>query len=973
MKRLPLLYLAACLGFCGSGLHAQAVITGTVLDDLGDPAIGATVIDTSVSPPMGTVTDYDGKYRLEVEPGTYALQFSYVGLAPKTVTDIIATKGEVTFLDVSLEVASQEIADVVVTATAIRNTENALILTRLKSDRILDGISSQEMSKLNLSNAASAMTKVTGTTVVDGKYIVVRGLGDRYSTAQLNGLTMPSSDPYRNSPQLDLVPASLLDNIQTSKTFTPDQPGSFTGGNVDLNTKSFPEIKTFKVSVSTGYNTQATFNDDFQTHRGGATDWLGYDDGTRQLPDRIREIGALDVPAGRGSSSGTVRILSSAVTSLNSTDEANQPAFALVEEVADLMPLDFAVQRQSALPDHKLSLSYGNSHDLSGDRRVGYLVSGSFGRNYTYYDNGTAAFYSLNDPDAEALNVEFKFRDTLSQVTPTVSAFAGVGFRLADNQTISALAIYNHTADIGTRNLAGAAPQFNLSETQELNNRALVFLERGTVTTQVRGDHALDGVGDFRLQWAGAYTRTTQDEPNRRLFATVADYADPTDVDYLIPAASISRPLNFFRELEDNQVEGKVDLFYDFDSGHKLQAGVAYRDKTRDFEELIFENRVVQANLPRAYDGNPDNYFTDDNYGFGLSARDRDGVLNYIADNTAPGNSYDGYERIGAAYLMGTYRIGDRLRTIVGARVERTDLRAESRATNVADSMRIGAIEATDVLPSVNLIWTPIERHNVRASFTQTLARPNMREIAPFPNYDFIGGPNFSGNLDLQRSNIDNYDLRYEFYPTSGALLSASTFYKEFRNPIVSTYLPAQQIEFTYVNVPKATVYGLELEARTDLSVVTERLAEVRVGANASLIFSEADVDADELARIRTFDPSFAATRQLQGQSPYIVNANMSWAPERYGFETSVAFNYFGDRLAINGNIGSPDIFERGRGSLDVTLSRSFGPIGVQLSGSNLLNPSYETFAEYRGQDFVYSTFKRGAQFGLTLGYTFQQ
>ena len=966
-----LLALLVSIGFCGSELFAQAVITGTVLDELGDPAIGATVVDTSISPPLGTVTDFDGKYRLEVEPGTYSLRFSYVGLSPKTVTDVVATKGEVTFLDVSLETSSQTMQEVVVTAAAIRNTENALILTRLKSDRILDGISSQEMSKLNLSNAAAAMTKVTGTTVVDGKYIVVRGLGDRYSTAQLNGLTMPSSDPYRNSPQLDLIPANLLDNIQTSKTFTPDQPGSFTGGNVDLNTKDFPEIKTFNINVSIGYNTQSTFNNDFQVYRGGSTDWLGYDDGTRALPNRIREIGELEVEAGRGSS-GTVSILSAAVTALNSTDEANEQAFSLVEEASDIMPIDFAYQRQQAQPDHKISMSYGNSHDLKNDQRFGYLLSGSYAQTYDFYDNGRTAFYKLNDPEATALNVEFNFRDTLSQRTPSVAAFAGFGYRFAKNQTISANVIYNHTTGIGTRNLAGAAPAFNLSPTQELQNRALTFLERGTLTSQLKGDHALNRKGDFRLEWAGAYTLTTQDEPNRRLFASIADYDDPNNVVYTIPTASIPRPLNFFRTLEDNQYEGKLDLFKDFNAGHKLQAGFAYRDKSRAFEELIYENKVVQSNILTPYTGDPDLYFTDDNYGFGPTARNRNGILNYIADNTNIGNSYDGFERIGAAYLMGTYKFNDKLRTILGARVESTDLRSASRAVNVADSARIGEIKAVDVLPSVNLIYSPVERHNVRASFTQTLARPNMREIAPFPSFDFIGGPTFSGNVNLKRANINNYDLRYEFFPKAGALLSLSGFYKQFSNPIVSTYLAAEQIEYQFVNVPKATVSGIEIEARSDLGFVDTRLEQFRVGANFSLIQSEADIDAAELGRIRDFLPSFGSTRQLQGQSPYIFNANMSWSPSRSGIETTIAYNMFGDRLALNGNNGTPDVFERGRGSLDITLSKSFGPFGFRLSGSNLLNPAYETYAEYAGTDFIYSTYKRGAQVGLSVGYTFK-
>ncbi len=952
---------------------AQAVITGTILDDIGDPAIGATVVDTSVNPPLGTTTDFDGKYTLEVEPGTYTLTFSYVGLGSKTVTGIVADANKVTFLDVTLESSSETLEEIVVTAQALQNTENALIMTRLKSDRVLDVISSQEMSKLAISNAAGAMSKVTGTTIVDGKYIVVRGLGDRYSTAQLNGLTMPSSDPYRNSPQLDLVPSSLLDNIQTSKTFLPDQPGAFTGGNVDLHTKAYPELTTFSASLGLGFNSQSTFNDQFESYKGGKTDWLGYDDGTRELPDRIREIGQLSVPAGRGSS-GTVSILNNAVVALNSSDEANANALALVEEATDVMPLDYETFKTTAPLDHSVGLSYGTSYDLKGDKRFGYLVSGNYSRSFDYYNQGRVAVYRLNDTAATTLNTDLNLRDTLSVESPTVAGFASLGYTFAKNQTISANLIYNHTAEIASRQLAGEAPANNVTGDQELQNQAQIFQERSSLASQLRGNHALTSDANVRMEWALGYTRSEQNEPNRRLLAAIADFSDPAAPVYSLPTASISRPLSFFRELRDDQYEGKLDLFATVKGGHKIQGGLAYREKQRDFTELIYELRVNNArDLPSPYDGNPSNYFNDANLGFGENARGNQRVLNYLVDNTAPANSYDGHEKIGAAYLMGTIKIVEKLRAIVGARVETTDLQAINRAVNSPDSIRIGRIEATDFLPSFNLIYSPIERHNIRASFTQTIARPNMREIARFPSYDFIGGPTFSGNPGLVRTNIDNYDIRYEFFPRSGALVSVSGFYKSFRNPIVSTFLATQQLEFSYVNVDQAMVAGIEVEGRTDFGFINEALTALRAGLNFSLIDSEADINPEELARIRTFNPNFKGTRQLQGQSPYIVNANASWASDRLGLEFGAAFNIFGDRIAFNGDNGSPDIFERARGSLDLTLSKNLGVFDVRLVGSNLLNPEYKTSAIYGGQEYVYTSYKRGAQVALDLAYTFRK
>ena len=949
--------------------RAQGIITGTVLDDLGDPAYGATVVVEGSDPIIGTTTDLDGKYRLEVDTGEdlVSVTFSYVGLGDKTVSDVTLEDGEVTFLDVALEESSFELETATVTARALQSSDVALTKIRAGSDKILDGISSQEMSRLNLSDAAGAMTKVTGTTVVDGKFIVVRGLGDRYSTAQLNGLEMPSTDPYRNSPQLDLIPSSLLDNIITSKTFTPDQPGSFTGGNVNLQTKAFPDQRTFSVSVSAGYNTQATFNDDFLVQaETGANDYFGYDDGTRALPARLTEISNGGVrTVDQFGRERFVNPLSLGIQSLSVTDERYTDVFAQVEEAADLLPTDFGVRQEAPVPNHSIGLTYGDRVDLGGGRQLGYLLSAKFDRDYAHYAGGREALYDLADPNATALNPAFDYDDTRSVENPSVGLFGTTSLRLADGHTLTALGVYSHNTQITTRRLIGTAPVYNIDAPDVVDNTVLDFLERETITGQLSGEHALTRAGDFRLEWSGGITQSSQNTPNLR-FLSIVRPGGVGGNSAVFRQNELGLPSNFFRELSDLQGEVKLDLYKDFEGGHKLQAGGSYREKTRDFSESIYESFYVGFNSNFPISGGVDSFFADSNTGVVVDEDGRRSVNNFVNDITAVQNSYDGTEVIAAAYLMGTLKVTDQLRVIGGARVEQTDLFVQSRDTSQAP----GEIVQTNLLPSVNVIFGPNEQSNVRASFSQTLARPNMREIALFPSFEFAGGPQFQGNPDLKLTSIDNYDLRYEYFPAAGGILSASAFYKRFRDPIVQTFLTGRQGPFfRYVNVDQADVYGVELEARHDLGFVGPVwLENFTIGANYSLIQSEAAIDPEEVERNNLPDD----TRPLQGQSPYIVNANLTYADRELGLDAGVSFNYFGDRLAFIGNRGTPDVFERGRGSLDASIGKTLGDFNVRLAASNLLNPAYETYADFKGTDFIFSRYQRGQTFKLSLGYTFK-
>ncbi|MEL7160091.1 MAG: carboxypeptidase-like regulatory domain-containing protein, partial [Bacteroidota bacterium] len=424
------------------GLFAQGAISGTILDEgSGEPLIGATIQVDGTG--IGTVTDFDGKYSFKVEAGTYTLKVTYIGYPDKTLEEIAVTDGEVTYQNVTLsEEGGIDIETVVVKAERLTNTEVAVLVERKEALVVSDNISVQEMARYGASDATGALRKVTGASVEGGKYIFVRGLGDRYSLSQLNGLVIPSTDPYRNSAQLDLIPTSLVDNISTAKTFTPDQPGSFTGGNVDIRTKKFPDLPTFTISLSAGFNSQSNLIDDFLTHSGGTNDYLGYDN-ARAIPAAITDPNIRPLLNNR--SEGLAR--------RNGNEEA---ANALDAGVRSLIPQVTPTDSRSSL-DHGVSLAYGNKFEM-GLNTLGVIATLSFKQDYQNLDDFQEGNWSILFLEDEELFNNGDFNVNRSILNPTTSGLVGLAYRLGENNELSFTSMYNHSSEKTSRTVFGERP-----------------------------------------------------------------------------------------------------------------------------------------------------------------------------------------------------------------------------------------------------------------------------------------------------------------------------------------------------------------------------------------------------------------------------------------------------------------------------------------------------------------------------------
>jgi outer membrane receptor protein involved in Fe transport len=952
-----LLTVIACL-LSGYVLAQTAALTGTIIDESSsEPLIGATILLEETG--TGTVTDFDGKYQIQAEPGVYTITYSYVGYASQTFNEVELIGGETRTLDVVMSDGAVELElDVTVTAKSIDRTSNAVLLLQKKSDKIQDGISSQEISNLGAGTAAAALTKVTGTTIVDGKYVYVRGLGDRYSTTALNGTRLPSIDPYRNSAQLDLIPSNLLDNIIAAKTFTPDLPGDFTGGYVDIKMKTLPERFTYGISVSGSYNTQATNIDNFLTFDAGDQAWLGFNDGTLDKP------AALNNPALQEqeilSATGAVRA--------RSDDDVAR----ILDEVADGFSPEFAPSPKATSYNHSVSFNLGNQFQIGG-MPVGFLLTGNYSRDFQHYSNALNANYQFLGGGEESLQNIFNLRDTRSIESPSLGGLAGLSFRPSPNNQISLYAIYSHQTEQEARFLDGDYREYGIVEPlRTFQSRTLGFTQREMLNYIANGEHAF-GTNGMKLEWAASFIEAAQNEPDLRFFANTFE---PDRDFYAIATSLYLAPGHYYRELDDQSFNGKIDftlpILQSRSKANKIKIGGAYQTQTRSFTENIY-NVLRRNGMP--YAGDPAAYFGDENAGVvGQTEAGRNIIGLFISDDTLLPSQYEGETTVAAGYGMLTYQLTNKLKFIGGGRVETTDYYVESAAAEVSPNPEffLAEIDEIDFLPSANLIYALNDNTNLRLSYSRTLARPNMREVAPFASFGFIGDPPVIGNPMLERTKISNFDIRYEIFSRPGELFAISGFYKEFVDPIVVTFLAAGNPQFTWTNTEEnAQLFGGEIEFRKNLDVISPALANFNFSTNLAYIYSRVDLNDMELSRNRDVDPEFPDSRPFAGQSPWVGNANLSYNNRDNGWNGILAFNFFTDRLYSIGTEGTPDSYERGRPTLDLSISKQLGNFTVKLRGQNLLDPRYERYMEFRGQEYLLSQFQRGRTVSLGLSYGF--
>lgn len=930
-------------------------ISGKIVDgNSGEELIGANILLEGTN--IGAASDLEGNYRITNIPvGNYTLIASMIGYTKLTVVDINITEGGVFKLDLIMLAEAIETDEVVVTARMIQDNEASLLKLRQKSNSISDAISSELISRSGSSNAADAMTKVTGASVVGGKYVYVRGLGERYSSTHLNGVELPSADPDKKSFNMDLFPTGVLDNIVTLKSFTPDKPGNFSGGIVDIATKSYPDKFTLKLSGSSSYNSVTTFNDNFLTYNGGGQDWFGMDDGTRKIP-QILSNSDLTIP--------------SASTARFDPEQAQ-----LIDDISKSFAPEMNPKIKTAPVNQSYSISIGDQTELF-NMPLGFIGSYSYSREFSSYENGKSGRWKLTgDVNTIETLSELQFLDD-SKGTDEVNWGGLISLNLQPHprHEIGTDIVYTQSGQSTARYLEGRwLEQFNDNPNAILQTRVLSYTERNLQSYQLHGKHVFDELFGLGLNWSGTIASTTQEEPDARYFT---NHFNNETMNYSITRSTYPLPSRYFRNMNEDSKGVVVDLSIPVKVWENHQAkfkfGGAFNEKERAFTERRFEYQLGEFSLgaPR-YDGNADFFFSAENVGVLRydSTRNRYVFANTITETPDPkGGDYDGYEKVTAFYGMLEVPVFRNLKFIGGARYEIAKM-------NVYGKDQKGSLDDKDLLPSLNLIYQLSENMNIRSSYGKTLARPNFREKAPYANFNFAADFIFIGNPDLKRTLIDNYDLRWEWFLRPGEIIAVSGFYKYLKNPIervINVLFASEGGEVFYENIDKAEVYGLEIEARKQLDEVTDLLSNFSIGANISVIKSEVAIPSGELEVIRDLNPKAESTRQLQGQSPFILNLELGYDNQNSGTNISLFYNVFGDRLAEISIGGTPDIFERSRPMLDLTFSQIIlSNFNMRVAVKNLLNSPYKLTHEFKGAEYIRTEYKTGTSISIGFGYNF--
>jgi outer membrane receptor protein involved in Fe transport len=861
-------------------------VRGTVFDaPTGETLIEARV--EVVGPPehkgASTVTDYEGRFELPLPPGVYSLRVWFDVYPPRRVDAVVVEAGRETPLEVRLEPSVEAVQEVVIEARADRRTEAATLSERKKAAVVSDAVSAQEMSRAPDGSASDAVKRVSSTTVQDGRYIVLRGLGGRYTTTLFNGVRLPSPEPDHPSMPLDLFPTALLANMTVAKTYSPELPANFGGGALVLGTHQWPVGPEYKAKFSIGGDTETTFRDR-PDNPGGAADFFGYGAGDRALPGAVPR----DRPA---RAKGDTPLPAEALTAAGrSFDETWTPGTT------------------TALPNLSLSGSAANVHDV-GLGRLAWLGAVQLGHKQTHR---TARVTRAKVTDADGVTARERFETESGVEQGTLGALAHVGWAPSAAHELNLLAFHTHVGDA----IALSSDGRSESDGEDFESTRLQSIYRSLLFAQLSGFHRFDAAHGLELRWQLHDALAARDEPDTRdlTYNVLPDGRRR----YKDEALSGER---FFSALDENTVGAGFDLKLPFEAV-TATTGVAaqHSDRTFDARRFRFDyvgSEIDDLGLP------PEALFGDALIGDGIRLDER----------TLEPDAYDADARVIGVHASVDVTALEPVRIVPGVRYEHATQSLRPGSVFASAPEGLADIERTDddVLPTLNVIWAVTGAQNLRAAYSKTLARPVFRELAPFLYYDFARRRSISGNPDLRLARIHGADLRWEWFFGSDELLSVGAFYKRFEDPIEQVIVDADAGNLGFANAERADVLGGELEGRISLGRLAPSLNDLKFGANLAVITSEITLSAAD-RRAQT-----NATRALQGQSPYVVNTSLTWAPD-FGFEATVLYNVAGPRIAEVGIQGLPDAVERSQHRLDLTASQKLpAGLALKLGLSNLL------------------------------------
>jgi hypothetical protein len=933
--RIKLLLLAFSTFVCFA-VFAQGSLqlNGKIINSRNEAVPGATITIEGTS--KKTAADVEGRFSLSLEPGKkYTLKISSAGYTAKSLEGVEVKPGEDNTLTVTLETKS-ELGAVVVRTSVRKETTNALINLQRNNTAVSSGIAADLIKRTPDRTTGEVLKRVSGASIQDNKFVIVRGLSDRYNAAFINNAQLPSSEPDRKAFSFDVIPANMIDNIIINKTATPELTGEFAGGLIQVQTKDVPTRNFLTAGFQLGFNTNSVFRD-FTSNQRSSTDWLGFDDGTRSFP------------SGFPGSPQEYR-------SLNTAGQV---------EKSKLFRDDvFAQQQRKALPSMTYNLAYGSAKTLKNDAKLGFIASLIYRNTMLKYSVDRQFFQADGTPI-------YKVQDEQNRYQSNVGALINLTYSQKNNK-ISFKNIFNRFYDDNYFTRGG----FNSNRNQDINFYSSFLNQRSFYSGQLEGDHQLS-LAKMKFRWNAGYSLVTRSQPDLRTQQFVR--ATGSGI-YEIDPDDTRR---FWSNLKDHTVtvSGALTLPFNW-LGQKqnFKVGGSSIMRFRDFQSRIL--RYIEAS-PATF--NPalaslpyDRIF------------DRNNISSSgfkIEDFTNNQDKYYGISVINSGFAMMDNKLSDNLRLVWGARIEYFE---QFLTTKNQESKRVNLDSKTwDLLPSVNFTWSLNTKNNIRFAAFQTVARPEFREVAPFAFFDYEANYGIVGNPDLKRTKINNLDLRYELYPAAGENFSIGAFFKNFKNPIEFRLDPGSNADrrlYFYQNASSANTYGAELEIRKNLGFInsnSETLQSLTAFGNFTYLFSDVSFP-DE-----TSGQPINSNRPIQGQSPFLVNLGIQFGSEKT-LNASLLYNVIGPRLALVGSTPTkladgrfeqefPDIYERPRNLLDFQLSkRILKKKGeLKLTFSDILNNKimlYENKGgskEFDANDRMFSSYTPGTTISIGFNYDF--
>ena len=942
-----LLSIIVLLGF--TSIAQTASLSGKIQDAKTNEALfGVKVILTGTG--KGAVSDGDGNFSIKgLTAGKYTLEVRYETYNNLILQDINVKEGENLTINIPLEKAVLELGPVTVTAKVNKESTSELLRLQRNSATVVDGINAETFKKTPDSKASDVFKRISGASVQDNKFVVIRGLNDRYNFGLINGAPLPSSESDRKAFSFDIFPSNMLDNLIISKTATPDQPGEFAGGVIDIST-SEPKDKDFQsIQIGGSYNMISTFKN-FESYEGSKTDFLGFGQGARSLPTELP---------------GTANY-----SSLNKDQKA---------EYAKSLTPSWTTAGRTAMPNLSLQYSLGKTYKIGEKKSFGFVAAYSYQNNNSIYSQVRREF----EEQAAGVVKKMELNDTVYNNSVLNAGLLNFKFSINPKSNIYFKNMYSVSSEDkvnvrkGTREMDNDPKQFERSTN-------FWYTQNNLYTSQLYGKHEFEKT---KFNWNVGFSNVSRQIPNLRRIVyrkyasteedTVEQYTAVIQQNGTIATAAGNM---FWSNSSEQIYSAKYDFSRQLDFGvfkNELKVGAMHAYRNRDFTSRNFGFSQYKPNgssfnsqlllLPEAQIFNAEN--------LGLLENGQGGFK--LDEATNVDDNYQASSFLNAGFLMLDSKIAEKLRLVGGARLE-----SYNQVFNYIEfgSNQDRRIDTTvvDVLPSVNLIYSMNKKMNLRGSFYQTVSRPEFRELAPFTFYNFVIDNIISGSPDLQRAKISNADLRYEFFPGAGQIISVSGFYKKFNNPIelINRTGTSGAPELYYTNVKGATSYGVEAEYRMNLGFLKSEdsasfLKQITLYANGSLIRSKVDLEGISGSE---------ENRPLQGQSPYIINAGVFYTNKEGDLSLSASYNVVGQRIYIVGNIQEPSVWENGRNVIDFQIAKTFydNKLELKLNVKDLLAQELVFFQDLNGNqkydlgtDNAWQEVQFGQTISLSLKYNF--